>query len=163
MDMERQQNQGKSPVLEPKTSKSKCILLKNSSLDFFQTYTSRRVAYWCIFLYMKSQLCRPTTVCHSSIPPQPISSWLQNSHEIKILNHLSKFSVASKTNVVSIMIAGHGPLWQVFRLKAPSARTQKVILNEILYYIRESWYETFGKYDSQSPAGFENLRSITNL
>ena len=62
--------------------------------------------------------------------PQPISSWLQNSHEIKILNHVSKFSLASKTNVVSIILAGHEPLWQVFRWKAPSARTQKVILNE---------------------------------
>ena len=59
--------------------------------------------------------------------PQPISSWLQNSHEIQILNHVSKFSLASKTNVVSIIVAGHGPLWQVFRWKAPSARTQKVI------------------------------------
>jgi len=47
------------------------------------------------------------------------------------------------------MIAGHGPLWQVFRFKAPSAQTQKVILNEILYYIRESWYEPFEKYASQ--------------
>ena len=49
------QNQGKGFVLESKTRYLKCILLKNSLLDFFQTYTSRRVAYLCIFLYMKSQ------------------------------------------------------------------------------------------------------------
>ena len=47
-----------------------------------------------------------------------------------------------------------------FRLKAPSARTQKVILNEILYYICESWYEPFEKYSSQSPGWFKNLRTI---
>ena len=89
-----------------------------------------------------------------------MSSWLQNSQEIKILNHVSKFSVASDTIVVSIMIPGHGPLWQVFRLKAPSARTKKVILNEFLYYICESWYEPFEKYSSQSPGWFKNLRTI---
>jgi len=48
------QNQGKDPVFESKTGKPNCILHKNSSLDFIQTYTSRRVAYLCIFLYMKS-------------------------------------------------------------------------------------------------------------
>ena len=48
------QNQGKGLVLEPKTRKPKCILHKNSWLDFFQTHTSRRVVYLCIFLYMKS-------------------------------------------------------------------------------------------------------------
>ena len=40
--------------MEPKTRKPKCISHKNSSLDFFQTYTSRCVVYLCIFLYMKS-------------------------------------------------------------------------------------------------------------
>jgi len=48
------QNQEKGLVLEPKTRKPKCILHKNSSLDFIQTYTSRHVAYLCIFLYMMS-------------------------------------------------------------------------------------------------------------
>jgi len=33
-----------------------------------------------------------------------------------------------------------------FEKKKPSARTQKVILNEILYYIYESWYEPCEKY-----------------
>jgi len=87
-----------------------------------------------------------------------MSSWLQISQEIKILNHVSKFSLASETNVVSIIIAGHGPLWQVFRLKTPSTRTQKVILNEILYYICESWYEPFQKYASRSPGWFKNYK-----
>ena len=48
------QNQGESLVLEPKTRKPTCTLHKNSSLDFFQTYTSRRVAFLCIFSYMMS-------------------------------------------------------------------------------------------------------------
>jgi len=48
------QNQGKGLVLEPKTRKLKCILHRNSSLDFFQNYTSRRVAFLCIFSYMMS-------------------------------------------------------------------------------------------------------------
>ena len=62
------QNQEKGLVLESKTGKSKYILHKNSVLDFFQTYTSRHVAYLCIFLYMKSLLCRRKTKCHTSIP-----------------------------------------------------------------------------------------------
>jgi len=95
--------------------------------------------------------------------PQPISSWLQNSHEIKFLNHVSKFSLASKTNVVSIIVAGHGPLWQVFRWKAPSARTQKVISNEMLYYICKSWYEPFEKYDSRSPGWFKIVNHSISL
>jgi len=85
----------------------------------------RTCASFCIWSHSRAdpKLCAIAV----SLPPQTISSWLQNSHEIKILNHVSKFSVASETNVVNIMIAGHGPFWQVFRLKAPSARTQKVI------------------------------------
>ena len=46
------QNQEKGLVLESKTGKPKRILHKNFLLDFFQTYTSRRVAYLCIFLYV---------------------------------------------------------------------------------------------------------------
>jgi len=61
------------------------------------------------------------------------------------------------------MIAEHGPHWQVFRIKAPSARTLEVSLNEILYYSRESWYEPFEKYASHSSAGFENLKTVTTL
>ena len=48
------QNQCKDLVFESKTGKPNCILHKNSWLDFIQTYTSRRVAFLCIFLYMKS-------------------------------------------------------------------------------------------------------------
>jgi len=48
------QNQGKQPVLQFKTRKVNCILQRNYSLDFIQTYTSRRGAILCIFLYMKS-------------------------------------------------------------------------------------------------------------
>jgi len=62
------QNQRKDPVFESKTRKPNCILLKNFSLDFIQTYTSRSVAFLCIFLYMKSLLWRRQTKCHSSIP-----------------------------------------------------------------------------------------------
>ena len=50
------QNQEKQPVFESKTRKLNCILLKNLWLDFIQTYTSRRVAIFCIFLYIKSLL-----------------------------------------------------------------------------------------------------------
>ena len=38
--------------------------------------------------------------------------------------------MASETNVVSKMIAGHGPHLPVFRINDTSARTQKVSLNE---------------------------------
>ena len=62
------QNQEKDLVFESKTGKPKCILHKNSLLCFFQTYTTRRVAYLCIFLYMKSLVCRRKTMCHNSIP-----------------------------------------------------------------------------------------------
>ena len=65
----------------------------------------------------------------------------------------------SETNVVSKTFAGHGPLEQVFRKKAPSARTQKVILNEILYYL----YEPFEKYVSRSQAGLENVTTVATL
>ena len=71
--------------------------------------------------------------------------------------------MASETNVVSKTFAGHGPLEQVFRKKAPSARTQKVILNEILYYIHESRYEPFEKYVSRSQAGLENINTAATL
>jgi len=82
----------------------------------------------------------------------------EEKNEIKILNHVSKFTLASETNVVGLIISWHGPLWQVSRLKAPSARSQKVILNEILYYICESWYEPFEKYASRSPGWFKNCK-----
>ena len=94
-----------------------------------------------------------------------MTSIVSNSHEIKIqiLNIVSKFSVDSETNVVSKMIAGPGPRWLVFRIKAHSAQTQKVSLSEFLYYSRESLCEPFEKYASPNPAGFENLKTVTTL
>jgi len=92
-----------------------------------------------------------------------MTSFVSNRHEIKILNIVSKFSVASETNDVNKMIAGPGPHWLVFRIKAHSAQTQKVSLSEFLYYSRESLCEPFEKYASPNPAGFENLKTVTTL
>ena len=96
-------------------------------------------------------------------PLQPISAGIVNSSEIKILKYVSNLCVASETNVVSQTFAGHGPLEQVFRKKAPSARTQKVFLNEIWYYSYESRYEPFEKYVSRSQAGKKKLETVATL
>jgi len=44
-------------------------------------------------------------------------------------------------------------------MKSPQCTNSKVILNEILYYICESWYEPFEKYDSRSPGWFKFFKS----
>ena len=59
------QNQGKQPVFESKTRKVNCILQKNFWLNFIQTYTIRRVAILCIFLYMKSLSSEFHRIMHS--------------------------------------------------------------------------------------------------
>jgi len=157
------QNQEKNLALEPKTRKPKCILHKISLLDFFQTYTSRHVA--CVSFCIWNHYCADAKLCAIAVSlPFTANLFLitkqprdKNSEPCQQILH------GFEMNVVSTIIAGQGPLWQVFRLKAPSARTQKVILNKILYYICESWYEPFEKYASQSPGWFKNLWTMRTL
>ena len=94
---------------------------------------SHSCAFFCIFTLS----CVDLNLCAIavSLPWAANLSCIVNSYEIKILKYVSNLCVASETNVVSKTFAGQAPLEQVFRKKAPSARTQKVILNEILYYI----------------------------
>ena len=120
--MERQTNNSwfVSKMDMEKTSK-----IKDKALSWNQRQENQNAYYTKILRWISSKLTPADASCtcesfrtwiHScadpqlcaiavTLPPQPISSWLQNSHEIKILNHVSKFSVASETNVVSKMIA----------------------------------------------------------
>ena len=105
------QNQEKGLVFESKTGKPKCMLHKNSSLDFIQTYTSRRVAYLCIFLYISHCHQNPTvaciaqtftTTCHSTIikhgAVQKKITHLMVS-EKAMLPHIQKYSSASRCQI----------------------------------------------------------------
>jgi len=152
------QNQEKILVLEPKTRKTKCILHKNSLLDFFQTYTSRRVAYLCIFLYVKSLLCRRKTMCHSSIPSLHSQSHLitkqprdKNSEPCQQILHGFRNEHCqhniwwTRTTLTGVSI------------KSPQCTNSKGYFNEIFTNICESWYEPFEKYTSRSPGWFKNL------
>ena len=163
--MKRQAKPRKRPCLWIKDRKTKLHITQKLLVGFHPNLhqQTRRVLvhlFVCEVIIVQTQNEVPQQY---PFLPQPISSWLQNSHEIKILNHVSKFSLASKTNVVSTIVAGHGPLWQVFRWKAPSARTQKFILNEILFYICESCMNLLRNMIVEVQGGSKIVNHINSL
>jgi len=54
MYMERQAKSREKPCLGTKDKEAKMHITQKLFLGFLPFYTSRRVAYFCIFLYMKS-------------------------------------------------------------------------------------------------------------
>ena len=112
-------------------------------------------------------MCRPQPVCLSSIPSLHSQSLLhrqqlrdKNSEKCQQIlcgfrnKRCQENDCWTRTTLTGVSKK---------RKKAPSARTPKVVLNEILYYSRESWYEPFEKYVSQSPAGFEIFKTVATL
>ena len=74
--MERQAKLRKTACLGIKDKETRLYITQKLGLDFIQTYTSRRVAVLCIFLYTKLLLSRLKTKCHSRIPSSNSQSLL---------------------------------------------------------------------------------------